>query len=1287
MTLNITHTYDADLVVVLVSPAGTEVELFSDVGGAGDNFTNTTLDDEATASILTASAPFTGSWQPAESLSKIDGEDPNGVWRLQITDDSGGDVGSLDAWTMDITYGDPSDQTDANGQYDIASIAPGYYTIREVPVSGWLQTYPDDQWLYASAGVSEGVARLAAIDRITGGAYWLGETGTQGLVGVASDPRGNLLGLDLGSRWVHSLNPITGEAVPLFDSQLASFPEGGFAIGPDDRGYAVRTLFEQPPELYQILPTTVFLGQLEYGGGPLPGTAQVDGLAFRRDQLYGLVTDLAGGLNDHLVTIDLGTLEVSDVGPLGTNIGLLAGLAYDNTHDVFYATGKDNDYLYRVEPQTGAATLIGPTGLEEVSGMTFATGRGTPLTAGHLIFAESAAMLTDVNFGGAQPVQLGGITYHDVNGSGTLDVGEQPVSVPTFLDENLNRVFDEDVRYFESREAGKTLADLATTVSTLSLSGITGLATDINVQLDITHSFDGDLEATLVSPEGTRVRLFNRLGGSGDDFLNTVLDDEAATSITSASPPFNGTFRPEGLLSSLDGKDPNGVWSLEVVDHAAGDSGVLNSWSLQLSTRERQQFSDPAGHYEYSGLAPGIYDVRETIPTGWLMTEPDVTVGLLDDYEDGNLIEYTRAEFGTFAGFVNNAAAHDGTWGMVAADWMYRTDVSATVQQGDKISAWMRFANNPEGRAQLGFGASALGTLSLVLAPETHELLLENNQGYAFTPIGRTHLSLDADRWYRAEVDWGMGGVIVGRVYDSDGSSLLGSVTAIDNSITSGGIALRGAGGGSVRQLDTITIHRNGAQTVALASNQVAHDTNFGNAQTAVLSGAKWHDLDGDRTIDGNEPFLPGWVVFVDANRNESLDQLAVSPSSADVHHFLDDTSTLVSTLPVYGLSGLVLDVNVTLNINHSYDADLDVVLIGPQGRQVELFSGVGASGDNFLGTTLDDEAATSITSGAAPFSGSFRPEGLLSDFDHLDPNGIWGLKIVDTATGDVGILNSWSLDITYGDPTTTTDANGDYAVSNLAPADYHIREVQQAGWIQTAPVAGYHDVLVTSGQTLTGNSFGNRLPWLSINDVGILEGNSGSQILSFTVTLLDASPLTVTAQYQTADDTATVANGDYAFASGSVVFLSGLPLTQLVHVTVFGDTTVEPTETFFVNMFSAVNATFRRGQGVGTITNDDGMSIPGDFNGDQLLNCADVNALVAAIVAGTESATFRPDGRPSCQPRRSRSMARPGRCHAGKPDRRQPLLERRCQLGRRCGWTGFHPLERPQILVRCRVV
>ena len=112
-------------------------------------------------------------------------------------------------------------------------------------------------------------------------------------------------------------------------------------------------------------------------------------------------------------------------------------------------------------------------------------------------------------------------------------------------------------------------------------------------------------------------------------------------------------------------------------------------------------------------------------------------------------------------------------------------------------------------------------------------------------------------------------------------------------------------------------------------------------------------------------------------------------------------------------------------------------------------------------------------------------------------------------------------------------------------------------------------------------------LPSLFVGDVTVVEGNGGTTNAVFNVTLTPASGKTVTVNYTTADGTAT-AGSDYTAAGGTLTFNPGDTL-QTVTVAVNGDTVDEANETFNVNLSGETNATVNDGQGVGTITDDDG--------------------------------------------------------------------------------------------------
>ena len=137
----------------------------------------------------------------------------------------------------------------------------------------------------------------------------------------------------------------------------------------------------------------------------------------------------------------------------------------------------------------------------------------------------------------------------------------------------------------DSADVPKAIPDNGTVQSTLTVSGA-GVIVDLDVRnVDITHSFDSDLEITLIGPGGSpTATLANNRGGSGDNFVSTGFDDEAATAIGAAAAPFAGTFRPETPLSVFDGRPQAGTWTLRVADQVAQDTGTLTAWGLRKTT-------------------------------------------------------------------------------------------------------------------------------------------------------------------------------------------------------------------------------------------------------------------------------------------------------------------------------------------------------------------------------------------------------------------------------------------------------------------------------------------------------------------------------------------------------------------------------------------------------------------------------------------------------------------------------------------------------------------------------
>ena len=111
------------------------------------------------------------------------------------------------------------------------------------------------------------------------------------------------------------------------------------------------------------------------------------------------------------------------------------------------------------------------------------------------------------------------------------------------------------------------------------------IITDVNVTINIDHDWDSDLNIFLIPPTGSAIELSTGNGGSGDNYTDTVFDQEAGQLITSGSPPFTGSFIPEGDLSALYGELSAGEWTLEVTDtFGPADGGTINSFTLEVCT-------------------------------------------------------------------------------------------------------------------------------------------------------------------------------------------------------------------------------------------------------------------------------------------------------------------------------------------------------------------------------------------------------------------------------------------------------------------------------------------------------------------------------------------------------------------------------------------------------------------------------------------------------------------------------------------------------------------------------
>lgn len=153
-----------------------------------------------------------------------------------------------------------------------------------------------------------------------------------------------------------------------------------------------------------------------------------------------------------------------------------------------------------------------------------------------------------------------------------------------------------------------SLDESGLTVTNIEIPDIVNIV-DIDVNLTITHTWVEDLRIYLVSPDGTKVTLSQNSGGDGDNYTETVFDQDSQVSISSANAPFTGSFRPVGSLDIYNGERANGTWILQIVDQGPQDTGELIDFSIQICyTGDILKNSDGDIYADVYDNCPNVYN-------------------------------------------------------------------------------------------------------------------------------------------------------------------------------------------------------------------------------------------------------------------------------------------------------------------------------------------------------------------------------------------------------------------------------------------------------------------------------------------------------------------------------------------------------------------------------------------------------------------------------------------------------------------------------------------------------
>jgi Ca2+-binding RTX toxin-like protein len=147
-------------------------------------------------------------------------------------------------------------------------------------------------------------------------------------------------------------------------------------------------------------------------------------------------------------------------------------------------------------------------------------------------------------------------------------------------------------RDFASGTVHLEISTGADAVSEITVDG-SGVITDLDVGLVITHTWVGDLEVVLTHVDtGTWVILVENPGRDTSEFgcsgnnINATLSDEASQPVDDqclgSTPTISGSVKPHDQLSAFDGESLGGTWELAVYDEATLDHGFLESWALHF---------------------------------------------------------------------------------------------------------------------------------------------------------------------------------------------------------------------------------------------------------------------------------------------------------------------------------------------------------------------------------------------------------------------------------------------------------------------------------------------------------------------------------------------------------------------------------------------------------------------------------------------------------------------------------------------------------------------------------
>jgi subtilisin-like proprotein convertase family protein len=528
--------------------------------------------------------------------------------------------------------------------------------------------------------------------------------------------------------------------------------------------------------------------------------------------------------------------------------------------------------------------------------------------------------------------------------------------------------------------------------------------------------------------------------GSDIGYINTVFDDSAATSIDNGTDPFTGTFKPDQPLASFIGKPPSGTWTLLVDDVAIGDTGVLNSWSLNLFTAPGA-FTQIAGNQmdqnanSIDGEAPPPPPYLPPHPVGgdtFIIPTPITGVPFQLPYNQNTLPiivpgPHIISSFGpgepTFVKRQGNAGL-DSPFPNIenlvlngpasSIDIVFDRDMDPTTVTPTMILRMM------------GLTGQITGPFTVTPDPTPPNARIIN---------GNLTTAADPDpahpRTYRIAFPTQK----LSGTYTITLAPQPRSVTGdlLDTNQNAGLDVLRGTSPDVVP--DSVQASPSPTAVSFAGSSSLNPNANIYNGLTLTFTSGALNGL--SRQIASYSgpthvfTFTSNWPTAPQVG-----DTFQIFNSLPVSHSYSGPAVTLtpgkVTAIPfTFGPENFTIQgVQVKLNITYPFDPDLEGSLVAPDGTAVTLFTrvggGPGTNHANFTNTIFDDNGSTPIQSGIPPFNsgqaGNFTPQTPLSVLKGKASTGTWTLLIKNNNTGTVTgthTLNNWSLTLDEAIPGT----------------------------------------------------------------------------------------------------------------------------------------------------------------------------------------------------------------------------------------------------------------------------